>query len=114
LVRPGAWRCTAEEKLRLVAQPQRPKRPQHGPDQRAQDEAALGEIRAITHARAAYGHRRVTALLKRARRKVQDARPTQDSMLLNLAAKKGATQPSQNCAQPRVENLLFVPIMTNT
>ena len=52
----------------LVEQLQRPKRPQRGPYRRAEDEAVLGEIRAITDARPTYGYRRVTALLNRARR----------------------------------------------
>jgi hypothetical protein len=52
----------------LVAQLQRPKRPQRVPYRRAEDEAVLIEIRAITDARPTYGYRRVTALLNRARR----------------------------------------------
>ena len=52
----------------LVEQLQRPKRPQRGPYRRAEDEAVLAEIRAITDARPTYGYRRVTALLNRARR----------------------------------------------
>jgi hypothetical protein len=53
----------------LVEQLQRPKRPQRGPYRRAEDEAVLAEIRAITDARPTYGYRRVTALLNRTRRK---------------------------------------------
>ena len=41
----------------LVEQLQRPKRPQRGPYRRAEDEAVLGEIRAITDARPTYGYR---------------------------------------------------------
>ena len=52
----------------LAEQLRRPKRPQRGPYRRAEDEAVLGEIRAITDARPTYGYRRVTALLNRARR----------------------------------------------
>lgn len=53
----------------LVEQLQRPKRPQRGPYRRAEDEAVLAEIRAISDTRPTYGYRRVTALLNRARRK---------------------------------------------
>ncbi|MCA3357643.1 MAG: IS3 family transposase [Roseomonas sp.] len=52
----------------LVEQLRRPKRPQRGPYRRAEDEAVLAEIRAITDAHPTYGYRRVTALLNRARR----------------------------------------------
>ena len=52
----------------LVEQLRHSKRPQRGPYRRAEDEAVLGEIRAITDARPTYGYRRVTALLNRARR----------------------------------------------
>lgn len=52
----------------LVEQLQRPERPRRGPYRRAEDEAVLAEIRAITDARPTYGYRRVTALLNRARR----------------------------------------------
>jgi len=46
----------------------RPERPRRGPYRRAEDEAVLAKIRAITDARPTYGCRRVTALLNRARR----------------------------------------------
>ena len=52
----------------LVEQLQQPERPRRGPYRRAEDEAVLAEIRAITDARPTYGYRRVTALLNRARR----------------------------------------------
>jgi putative transposase len=55
-------------KSNLVEQLQRPERPQHGPYRRAENEAVLAEIRAITDARPTYGYRRSTALLNRARR----------------------------------------------
>jgi len=42
--------------------------PRRGPCRRAEDDAVLAEIRAITDARPTYGYRRVTALLNRARR----------------------------------------------
>ncbi len=47
----------------------RPERSPRGPYRRAEDEAVLAEIRAITGARPTYGYRRVTALLNRARRR---------------------------------------------
>jgi transposase InsO family protein len=52
----------------LAEQLRRPERPRRGPYRRAEDEAVLAEIRAITDARPTYGYRRVTALLNRARR----------------------------------------------
>ncbi|WP_157985967.1 IS3 family transposase [Teichococcus vastitatis] len=52
----------------LADQLRRPGRPRRGPYRRAEDEAVLAEIRAITDARPTYGYRRVTALLNRARR----------------------------------------------
>jgi transposase InsO family protein len=52
----------------LVEGLRRPERPRRGPYRRAEDEAVLAEIRAITDARPTYGYRRVTALLNRARR----------------------------------------------
>jgi transposase InsO family protein len=52
----------------LVNQLRRPERPGRGPYHRAEDEAMLAEIRAITDARPTYGYRRVTALLNPARR----------------------------------------------
>ncbi len=58
----GVARSNLLERLR------RPKRPQRDPYRRAQDEAVLGEIRAITDARPTYCYRRVTALLSRVRR----------------------------------------------
>jgi hypothetical protein len=53
----------------LVDGLQRPDRPRRGPYRRAEDEAVLAEIRAITDARPTYGYRRVTALLGRASRR---------------------------------------------
>jgi transposase InsO family protein len=55
----------------LVEQLQQPERPRRGPYRRAEDEAVLAEIRAITDARPTYGYRRVTALLARARRSAE-------------------------------------------
>lgn len=55
----------------LVEQLQLPERPRRGPYRRAEDEAVLAEIRAITDARPTYGYRRVTALLNRARRSAE-------------------------------------------
>lgn len=52
----------------LADQLRRPDRPRRGSYRRAEDEAVLAEIRAITNARPTYGYRRVTALLNRARR----------------------------------------------
>lgn len=52
----------------LVEQLRQPERPRRGPYRRAEDDAVLAEIRAITDARPTYGYRRVTALLNRARR----------------------------------------------
>ena len=52
----------------LVEQLRQPDRPRRGPYRRAEDEAVLAQIRAITDARPTYGCRRVTALLNRARR----------------------------------------------
>lgn len=46
----------------------RPERRRRGPYHRAEDEAVLAEIRAITDARPTYGYRRVTALMNRSRR----------------------------------------------
>ena len=51
----------------LAEQLQRPERPRRGPYARAQDEAIIAEIRAVTDERPTYGYRRVTALLNRAR-----------------------------------------------
>jgi hypothetical protein len=52
----------------LVEQLRQPERPRRGPYRRAEDDAVLAEIRAITDERPTYGYRRVTALLNRARR----------------------------------------------
>ena len=52
----------------LVDQLRRPERPRRGRYRRAEDDAVLAAIRAITDARPTYGYRRVTALLNRARR----------------------------------------------
>lgn len=52
----------------LVDQLWRPDRLPRGPYRRAEDEAVLAEIRAITDARPTYGYRGVTALLNCARR----------------------------------------------
>jgi hypothetical protein len=52
----------------LVERLRRPNRPRRGPYRRAEDEAVLAEIRAITDTRPTYGYRRVTALLNRSRR----------------------------------------------
>jgi putative transposase len=52
----------------LVDQLRHPERPRRGRYRRAEDEALLAEIRAITDARPTYGYRRVTALLNRASR----------------------------------------------
>jgi len=54
-------------KSNLADQLRRSDRPRRGPCRRAEDEAVLAEIRAITDARPTYGYRRVTALLNRAR-----------------------------------------------
>ena len=59
---PGVARSNLVEQLR------HPERPRRGPYRRAEDEAVLAEIRAITDARPTYGYRRVTALLNPARR----------------------------------------------
>ena len=56
----------------LVEQLRHPDRPRRGPYRRAEDEAVLDEIRAITDVRPTYGYRRVTALLNRARRSSGD------------------------------------------
>lgn len=52
----------------LVDDIRRPGRPRRGPHRRAEVGAVLAEIRVVTDARPAYGYRRVTALLNRARR----------------------------------------------
>ena len=57
----------------LVEQLRQPERPRRGPYRRAEDDAVLAEIRAITDARPTYGYRRITALLNRARRSSGDS-----------------------------------------
>lgn len=52
----------------LVEQLRRAERSRRGPYRRADDEAILADIRAITDAKPTYGYRRVTALLNRQRR----------------------------------------------
>ena len=52
----------------LVEQLKRPEQRRRGPYRREGDDELLAEIRAIADARPTYGHRRVAALLNRARR----------------------------------------------
>jgi hypothetical protein len=74
----------------LVEQLQQPERPRRGPYRRAEDEAVLAEIRAITDARPTYGYRRVTALLETA--------------VEGIASNRHHPQPGMHCSWCQFKN----------